>query len=73
MAWIYTGPRSSSKKELERCGISSICLQTGEITGECGHEWIPMLLPGGRKRPGWWICPNECNHPGVKGYDDKVR
>jgi len=29
----------------------------------CGQGWSPNILPGGKLKKRWWVCPRECNDP----------
>lgn len=30
---------------------------------QCGKGWRPNILPGGKLRRLYWVCPNNCNRP----------
>jgi transcriptional regulator with XRE-family HTH domain len=39
---------------------------------ECGREWTPNQLRGGRLPSGWWRCPSGCNEPKEWGMGEAM-
>jgi len=56
------GPRTFSKKELKRVGVTLSDPDTRILHCDvCGKGWQPRIGPNGKLYRLYWVCPNRCN------------
>lgn len=55
-------PRECTERELAKAGVELVDpLRRWLRCANCGYEWSPNILTGGRMPARYWQCPNECN------------
>lgn len=55
-------PRRYSAAELAKVDVElTDASRVWLACNNCGQQWSPNILPGGKLPSGYWKCPNGCN------------